>query len=774
LTRRGHPGRVRRLGVAVVVIAVVGWSTLASSAAGADFTWDGASTVPSWSDPTNWAGGAAPSGAVGMLDFPLLASGACTAVPPAATCYASNNDTSGLAAAGISIDDGAGYLIDGNPITLGSGGLSAAPSAGDPTLSNPSSELGVPLTLSAPQTWSVTGGAADQQLLLTAPVAGPTADALAIELNDETGLSVTNAEVGPVALSGDGLIGDGALKLGYIDATGALVPGSLNQTDGEPTSVTDGATLLSDDGTVGPVSTTGGAIQVGQYDRAGTLAVAGTVALDAQSALVELINQPGTTVGTDFSQLTATGTVNLAGATLLLVDGETPGSTACEQLTPGGVDTLVDAPSGVSGALIEGVVNGAIVPINDGTTVTLLCDGSGGRLPTATIDYTPTTVTATIVSAGTPGAPTATTLAADQSSYVTNQPVTLTASVTSTGDAPTGTVAFDNGSTPIPGCATQPVTPSGGSYVATCQTALTASATPDVTAFFDPADGSSVAPSTSTAVPLSVGTAPTTTTVSISPASVGPNQPITMTATVTPSNPGTAEPSGTIDFLVNGAPVPAGAGGSGCSAVPLTAGSSSSTAQCNVEFSGDSGSLPETITATYGGDANFTASTSGSQTGTYVASATPGTSQTTTTTTTPAVEVSGGIGRAGFGQASATATMLDVIVTCAGARGERCTVTLKLTAHELTRDGKLVSASAAKTSAKPKAIARTVVVGTRTVTLDAGVGETAHVTLNAAGKRALASLHRLPVTVTASEQTSKGASTPTLRHVTFTAVEKAA
>jgi hypothetical protein len=96
----------------------------ASAAALTDYTWVGAAAPGSanWSSATNW-GGSAPSGSVGTLTFPALTSGACTATPPTATCYASSNDVVGLNASGISIDDGESYVIDGNAITLGSGEL---------------------------------------------------------------------------------------------------------------------------------------------------------------------------------------------------------------------------------------------------------------------------------------------------------------------------------------------------------------------------------------------------------------------------------------------------------------------------------------------------------------------------------------------------------------------------------------------------------------------------------------------------------------------------
>src|SRR5436309_770885 len=81
----------------------------------------------------------APSGSVGTLSFPALTNAACTSSPPTDTCYQSSNDISGVNASAISIDDGghgsgpflSAYLITGKGITLGSGGITAAPTASD-------------------------------------------------------------------------------------------------------------------------------------------------------------------------------------------------------------------------------------------------------------------------------------------------------------------------------------------------------------------------------------------------------------------------------------------------------------------------------------------------------------------------------------------------------------------------------------------------------------------------------------------------------------------
>jgi hypothetical protein len=372
------------------------------------------------------------------------------------------------------------------------------------------------------------------------------------------------------------------------------------------------------------------------------------------------------------------------------------------------------------------------------------------------IDYTGDAVTATVLSAGNPPTPTTTMLSADPTSLVTNQPVTLTATVTPGSATPDGSVEFFDHNGGIAGCDAVPVTVSGGSYTATCATSFSAGLPPSLSATFTPDAGSTLAGSTSPTLAPAVGRAPTKTTVVVSPASVGLGEATAYSATVTSSQPGGEEPTGSVVFSVDGQPLGQGAAGSpSCTGAPLAGGQTSATASCRQIFTGGTGTRSVAITATYGGDANFMASTSPPQTVTVVGPPPP------PAKTSPP----GKIGLAVFGRVSATATVADVVVACKGAKGQRCTVTLKLSSRERTNGGRLVSA----TAAKAKIPARTVTVGTRTITLAGGLGETVHVKLNAAGLRALSRLHELPVTLRATQETSRGVSRPSLRRFKFKA-----
>jgi hypothetical protein len=711
--------------------------------------------VPAWSQAANWAG-SAPAGSVDALEFPALTDAACTANPPAGTCYQSFNDEPGVASGALSIDDGAGYDIGGNAVTLGAGGLTAAPSAGDPaSVDELYSSLGLPIVLSAPQTWTVTGGSANQQLLVTGALTGPAVDPLTVALpDDNAGLTVTDAELGPVMVVGGGATSGGFVKIGYFDDAGTLVPGSLNATDSNLVKVTQGAGLLSLDGTIGPLDSIDGLVQVGQADQAGKLGVNGDLAFDDESGLLTFLGD-GAAGGTDYSQVTASGTVDLGDATLGLVDAENPGGNACEQLTPGDVDTLISATAGLTGQFNN---------VSGGATVPLACPGSGGTPPTVKILYTANAVTATIVTSGTPGAPTTTALAADQAAPVTNQPITLTATVTSAGAAdPLGTVEFvdDAGghSVPIPACIAQGLGGTGSTRTATCTASFAATDAPQVSAVYLPADGSPLAGSQASDLALNVAPAATATSLTVSALTTVGNEPaVTATATVTPAQPGATQPTGTIDFEANGAQIPNAPGSAGCQAVGLSGGSLVD--ECEIINPGG-----RTITATYSGDANFLGSVSAPVASPGSSGAAPVTPPAAAAAAKPKAAPVTGIGRAGIGRASSTAATANVIVTCKGGAGQHCTVTLKLAVVERTRAGKLASAKAS--AAKAPVRSRTVVVGTRTVTIRAGLGEIVHISLNAAGRTALKRLHKLPVTLTGTEKTSTGTAPPTVRSFAF-------
>jgi Bacterial Ig-like domain (group 3) len=211
-----------------------------------------------------------------------------------------------------------------------------------------------------------------------------------------------------------------------------------------------------------------------------------------------------------------------------------------------------------------------------------------------------TTTPSCATAAGTGPIQTATGLSVAPSSPATNQPVTLTATVTPSAFTPSGTVAFDNNGVAIPGCAAQPLAVNGSSYTATCGTSFTAASSPEsLSGTFTPSSGS-LGPSTSAIDNLAIARDSTATSLGASTGRPVVNQSVTFTATVTPTHSGSAFPSGSVEFLDGNFVI------SACSNRPL----SGSAASCTVSYPSPGS---HSITATYLGDANFTSSTSSGQ-----------------------------------------------------------------------------------------------------------------------------------------------------------------
>jgi hypothetical protein len=201
-------------------------------------------------------------------------------------------------------------------------------------------------------------------------------------------------------------------------------------------------------------------------------------------------------------------------------------------------------------------------------------------------------------------ATTTTSLGATPTRAGTNQPVTLFATVTSSLGAlpPSGTIAFENGGHPVPGCPNQTITSTAQSATVLCQTSFAAS-TAGLTAIFTPSVGSGLAGSASPVASVTIGKGSTSAFLTV-PNPVTAGAKTTFRATVVPGDAGPVEPSGSVQFLDNGKPV------ASCLSQPLLKGTGSSSATCAVSYSKISS---HSISVRYGGDANFNGSGSSAQ-----------------------------------------------------------------------------------------------------------------------------------------------------------------
>jgi hypothetical protein len=592
----------RRWLLLLMMVSIVCGTAASSASAATNFMWTGGAAVgtSSWSDPSNW-GGTAPSGSVGTLAFPALTSAACTASPPTATCYTTNNDIMGLSANELSFDILNSYgVITGAAITLGGGGLNGGTTAS--TGQNVS--LGFPITLGAPQTWSLTGNAA---VTVEAPITG-TSQAFTLQTSANASLGVSsNMEVGTADIDSGGNGGSGAVVYGSGSVLG--VEGELNATDGNTINVDDSElTTVSGGGAseVGPLAVgPSGNVYIGDPGYPGILHVTGGATFDPSSLLGMYVGSAGTTAGTDYSQLSATGAVDLGGVQFELAGNVSGGS--CLALDPGDVMTLITT----TGAL-TGTFNG----VPDSTVVAVGCVGGTGTAPLVRINYTAHTVTATVVTSTAPPPPASstTTLTASPSTPAAGQSVTLTATVTATAGTPAGTVSFRDGGTAIAGCSSQSLTPSGSSAVATCDTTFAGASAPSLTAVFTPTDNTAFSGSTSNTVDLSLAKLRSATSVQCDYVVLTTDFQCTAQVADASGNAVAQTPTGSVTFAVDPGAAGGFAQGATCTLQPSQSGP---TAFCAVTFfPGAAGVTPGTappLSATYSGDATFGPSTGSPQ-----------------------------------------------------------------------------------------------------------------------------------------------------------------
>jgi hypothetical protein len=287
----------------------------------------------------NWEAGFPPSapGPV-ALDFPRLTNSACTLATSSFSCYKSENDVSGLAVESIRIDDGDEYEIGGDAITLGDGGIDAAPANGS---SGPAGDIiGLPIHLSAPQTWSISGrqggGVGENGVLVGGGVTG-SGNALTVSLANQAVFYLEgDTEVGPVTITG----GHTGVTLS-LDGYFGLV-GNLNTTDRSSLSLSHIG--FAGRGATGPMT-----VSASQIVPEGHIE-AESVSLDAASEVVFGIVGSSVSAGVDYPQLLSAGTVELGGASLKVVVARSPTNGSCPPLSTGQTFTLVSTSGTLRGS----------------------------------------------------------------------------------------------------------------------------------------------------------------------------------------------------------------------------------------------------------------------------------------------------------------------------------------------------------------------------------------------------------------------------------------
>ena len=195
--------------------------------------------------------------------------------------------------------------------------------------------------------------------------------------------------------------------------------------------------------------------------------------------------------------------------------------------------------------------------------------------------------------------PSTTSLVTSSSALVTNESVTLFATVNGGAGSPSGAITFSDGGVSIANCVAELITPSNPG--ATCQTSFAAATSPEqLTAVFIP-NTKSTAPGSTGVTTVTVMPDSPSVSLNVS-ATVDVGQGTTYTATVAPpaSRSGPVEPSGSVEFFDAGKPI------SSCLNQALV----NLSATCTLTYNAVG---THSIAARYGGDSNFTGSTAAAQ-----------------------------------------------------------------------------------------------------------------------------------------------------------------
>ncbi len=258
--------------------------------------------------------------------------------------------------------------------------------------------------------------------------------------------------------------------------------------------------------------------------------------------------------------------------------------------TPTGAASFMDGATAIGGCLAQPLIGGVAsctVGYNAVGTHTITAAYGGD---TNDLSSTAPALTQTVDQAAT-----TTAVASSVNPSVAGQALTITATVSVTAPGagtPTGAVDFESGGATITGCGAQPAS---GSGTAACVTSFPTVGTYPITAVYS--GDTNFAGSTSPGVAQTVNQGSTGVVVNstVDPSVTG--QMVTYSATVAALAPAAGTPTGTVTFM-DGASIIGG-----CSSQTLSAGVTS----CTVAYAGVG---THAIAAVYGGDLNFSTSTS--------------------------------------------------------------------------------------------------------------------------------------------------------------------
>jgi Bacterial Ig-like domain (group 3)/Invasin, domain 3 len=435
--------------------------------------------------------------------------------------------------------------------------------------------------------------------------------------------------------SGQTDAGNGTYTATVTSSTTVGTP-TIKATDG---SVSGGATLTQ---TAGPAATVTLALNPTSIIANGTATTVATATVkDAQGHLLpaETVTftssdtgdkaSATTNAGSGTYTATITGSTTVGTPTITATDGtvsgtailtQTAGSAATVQVA---VSPAVILANGTSTAGVTATVADAQGHLLTGQSVSFKSTDSGqffgqvsdngngtysvqvrssATVGLATITATDSSVSPAVSGQGTldqAAGPSTTSLVASSSALVTNETVTLFATVNGGAGSPSGAITFNDRGAPIANCVAESITPSNPG--ATCQTSFAASTSPEqLTAVFTP-NSKSTAPGSTGATIVTVTPDSTSVSLHVS-ATVNVGQSTTYTATVAPppSRSGPVEPSGSVEFFDAGKPIPS------CLNQALV----NLSATCTLTYNALG---THSITALYGGDSNFTGSTVAAQ-----------------------------------------------------------------------------------------------------------------------------------------------------------------